>query len=77
MKPDAQKQLDRMLRRDRLRRLMPSLAILLVIIAVCGYWFYPETLQAERIVEGEVVSWTRPQTYTGHRQRRDYRHAGR
>lgn len=65
MRPEAQQELDRLLRRERLRRLVPTMAILAVIIGVCGYWFYPETLTAERIVAGEVISWTRPQSYTG------------
>ncbi len=65
MKPERQKELDRLLRRERLRRVLPTLAILAVIIVGCVWWFYPETLQSERVVEGDVVSWTRPQTYTG------------
>lgn len=54
-----------MLRRERLRRLLPTMAIVAVIIGVCGYWFYPETLMAERVVPGEVISWSRPQALTG------------
>lgn len=65
MRPEAQKELDKLLRRERLRRLLPTLALLTVITIGCIWWFYPETLKSERIVEGEVVSWTRPQTYTG------------
>ncbi len=65
MKPEAQKELDRLLRRERLHRLLPTMAVIAVVAVGCVLWFYPETLKAERIVEGEVISWTRPQTYTG------------
>ena len=65
MKPEAQKELDRLLRRQRLKSLLPAAAIAVLVVAVLGYIYWPDTQVSQRVVLGTVNNWTRPQTALG------------
>ena len=65
MRPDSKRKLDQLLRRQRLRRLVPMVLIGAVVIAIVGYLYIPDKPVSERMLTGVVNEWTRPQTETG------------
>ncbi len=65
MKLDAQRQLTRMIWRERLRRRVPVVLLGAVLFGIAAYVLIPGEVENERLIEGVVSSWSRPQTHTG------------
>lgn len=65
MKPEARRELDRMLRRERLKRLVPAVALGVLVLGIFAYVFIPCEVESREEIAGTVISWSRPQTNVG------------
>ena len=65
MKPEAKKELDRLLRRERLKTFLPAVALAALVVGILGYIYWPDSQVSQRVMLGTVNNWTRPQTALG------------
>jgi len=65
MDQDSKAKLNRLLRRQRLRSIVPAFALSAVVLALFALYFYDQGASDKMVTQATVQSWSRAQTDQG------------